>query len=218
MFLNPNAHYWFILFSPSEVSGTKARLLTEWTLVLWRSRLSPPHPIPPPDLSSEYSLSLTAGRTIHPSADQNFCPYILLLVLLMSPKIRSGFLKNKPKTQWHSCPLRVSVAWLTKVWRARVQSSWKGAGEALNYLMFLKAWLPPLQVWPWPLFFHYLPHLVPGTFLTLLALASSRTKVCRGILSGAFSFSRLTALSLPKPRSLPQPVQQTGPFSWVHPG
>lgn len=25
-------------------------------------------------------------------------------------------------------PLRVSVAWLTKVWRPRVQSSWKGRG------------------------------------------------------------------------------------------
>lgn len=44
-------------------------------------------------------------------------------------------------------PLRVSVAWLTKVWRARVQNSWKGRGS-LNYLMFLKAWLPPLQIWP----------------------------------------------------------------------
>lgn len=100
------------------------------TLPLEVPFISPSHPIPPPDLNQKLqSLSQTAGRTIHPSADQNFCPYILLQALLMSPKIRSGFLRIiSPRPSVAQLPLRVSVAWLTKVWRARVQSSWKGRG------------------------------------------------------------------------------------------
>lgn len=100
-------------------------------------------------------------------------------------------------------PLR---AWLTEAWRAGVQSSWEGRG-ALNYLTFLKAWLPLCRYGLDPLFFYYLPRLAPGSVSYPLGFDQWSHQVCRGTLSGVFLFSAsLQQLSLPKPGYLPEPL------------
>lgn len=104
-------------------------------------------------------------------------------------------------------PLRVSVAWLTKARRASVSGTWMGRG-ALNYLMFLRAWPPPLQVWPGPLVLSLPPPLSWEVSLTLLAWARGHTMPVLELFQ-ALPFS-VAAHSQVWARCLTQPVQQTG--------
>lgn len=122
-----------LIYSPftllfSKVSGTKARLLKEQTIFL-SLFLPSPHPISFSGLNPKPAVFYTVGRTIHPSAKQKFCPFILLPSSPNLSKMRPGFLRTEsPSTGVAHLPVRLSVAWLTKAWRAGVQSTWKGRG------------------------------------------------------------------------------------------
>lgn len=159
------------------------------------------------------------GRTIHPSAEQKFYPFILLPSSPNLSKMRPGFLRTEsPSTGVAHLPVRLSVAWLTKAWRAGVQSTWKGGGS-LKLPHVPKALAAPLCRYGLDLLvFHYVLYLVLGNVPYPLGFGQWPHHVCLRALSGAFPFSALRQrLSLPVPRYLPQPVQQTDHFSWVPP-
>ena len=166
----------------------------------WGSRLCQHYgnihlsPIPPSPsgLNPKPAVFHTVGRTIHPSAEQKFCPFILLPNSPNLSKMRPGFLRTvTPSTRVAHLPIRLSVAWLTKAWRAGVQSTWKGRG-ALKLPHIPKGLAAPLCRYSLDLlFFHYLPYPVLGNVPYPLGFGQWPHCVSPRVLSGAFPFSAL---------------------------